>query len=173
MAFSYSLSQGIDLASDFRIKTTAGNIDLYSTGSYGTRPPISHDWKVEEVLTSIMADAGTNPRMYNRIGYIGVMPDTAFMNGLTFGYYSYAEKLPFNVISVPYFEALEPFAQNFLNFDYLIFKSGENSGDSRKKLVSDMYDYFRQHNSSYALVGKFTLPDDSELDVYRNTYILK
>ncbi|MDD5472605.1 MAG: glycosyltransferase family 39 protein [Candidatus Methanoperedens sp.] len=166
-----TLAKGIDLASDLRIKTAVGNVDLYSAGSYGTRPPVTQDWKVEEALDSIMADARTNPRMYGRAGYIGIVPDMAFTNGLTFGYYSYMKKLPFNVISVPYFEALEPFKQNFLNFDYLIFKSGENSGDSRKKLVSDMYDYFNQHNSSYTLIGKFTLPDESELSVYRNIFI--
>jgi MFS family permease len=169
----FTLAQGIDLASDLRIKTSVGSINLYSGGFYGTRPPISQDWKVEDALNSIMADARTNPRMYGRVGYIGIVPDMAYTNGLTFGYYSYMKKLPFNVISVPYFEALEPFAQNFLNFDYLIFKSGDNSGASRKKLVSDMYDYFNTHNSSYILISKISLPDDSELSVYRNTFIPK
>lgn len=169
----FTLAEGIDASGNFHIKTTVGDLDLYSAGLYGTRPPMSQDWKVEEALNSIMADARTNPRMYNRIGYIGVVPDMAFTNGLTFGYYSYMKKLPFNVISVPYFEALEPFVQNFLNFDYLVFKSGENSGYSRKKLVSDMYDYFRQHNSSYVLIKEYNLPDNSTLTVYRNTYIPK
>ncbi len=169
----FTLANGLDVANGFRIKTPAGNIELYSSGSYGTRPPMKQDWKVEEALDSILDDARTNPRIYGRVGYIGILPDTAGTNGLTFGYYSYMKKLPFNVISVPYFEALEPFIQNFLNFDYLILKSGENSGESRKKLVGDMYNYFNQHNSSYVLVGKFNLPDDSELDVYRNTFIQK
>lgn len=169
----FTLAQGLDLSSDFRIKTPVGNIDLYSAGSYGTRPPTSQDWNVEEALDSIMADAQTNPRMYGRAGYLGVVPDMPFTNGLTYGYYSYMKKLPFNVISVPYFEALEPFEQNFLNFDYLIFKSGENSGESRKKLVNDMYDYFNKHNSSYVLVKEYNLPDDSTLTVYRNSYIPK
>ncbi len=169
----FTLAQGIDIASDLRIKTPAGNIDLYSAGSYGTRPPVSNDWKVEEALDSIIADAKTNPRMYGRVGYLGIVPDMPFTNGLTYGYYSYMKKLPFNVISVPYFEALEPFIQNFLNFDYLIFKSGENSGDSRKKLVKDMYDYFDQHNSSYSLVKEYDLPDGSMLTVYRNNYNIK
>lgn len=169
----FTSAKGFDFASDFRIQTTVGHIDLYSAGSYGTRPPMSQDWKVEEALDSIMADAKTNPRMYGRIGYIGVVPDMGATNGLTFGYYSYMKRLPFNVISVPYFEALEPFVQNFLNFDYLIFKSGENSGYSRKKLVSDMYDYFDKHNSSYVLVKEYNLPDSSILSVYRNTYMPK
>jgi hypothetical protein len=169
----FTLAEGLNVSSGSIIKTPVGNIYLYSGGSYGTRPPTSQDWKVEDALDSIMADARTNPRMYNRVGYIGVVPDMAFTNGLTFGYYSYMKKLPFNVISVPYFEALEPFVQNFLNFDYLIFKSGEASGFSRKKLVSDMYDYFRQHNSSYVLIKEYNLPDNSTLTVYRNTYIPK
>lgn len=169
----FTLSMGIDIASDIRIKSSVGDIDLYSAGSYGTRPPMSNDWKVEEALDSIIADSKTNPRMYGRVGYLGIVPDMPFTNGLTYGYYSYMKKLPFNVISVPYFEALEPFVQNFLNFDYLIFKSGENSGYSRKKLVKDMYDYFDQHNSSYSLVKEYDLPDGSMLTVYRNNYIPK
>ncbi len=169
----FTLARGMDLAGDLRIRTPVGNIDLYPAGSYGTRPPASQDWKVEAALDSIMADARTNPRMYGRVGYIGVVPDMAYTNGLTFGYYSYEKKLPFNVISVPYFEALEPFVQNFLNFDYLIFKSGENAGESRRKLVSDMYDYFNQHNSSYTLIKEYTLPDGSALTIYRNDYIPK
>jgi len=169
----FTLAKGIDLASDLRIKSPIGNIDLYSTGSYGTRPPVSDDWKVEEALEGIMADSKTNPRMYGRVGYLGIVPDMPYTNGLTYGYYSYMKKLPFNVISVPYFEALDPFIQNFQNFDYLIFKSGENSGDSRKKLVKDMYDYFDQHKSSYSLVKEYNLPDSSKLTVYRNNYIPK
>ncbi len=167
----FTLAQGIDMASDLRIKSSVGNIYLYSAGSYGTRPPMSYDWKVEDALDSIIADSKTNPRMYGRVGNLGIVPDMAFTNGLTYGYYSYLKKLPLNVISVPYFEALDPFVQNFLNFDYLIFKSGENSGDSRKKLVKDMYDYFDQHNSSYSLVKEYALPDGSILTVYRNNYI--
>ncbi|HEY9246566.1 MAG TPA: glycosyltransferase family 39 protein, partial [Candidatus Methanoperedens sp.] len=135
----FTLAKGMDMASDFRIKTQVGNIDLYPVGSYGTRPPVNQDWKIGEALDGIMADARSNPRMYGRVGYIGVVPDMAYTNGLTFGYYSYEKRLPFNVISVPYFEALDPFVQNFLNFDYLIFKSGENSGESRRKLINDMY----------------------------------
>lgn len=169
----FTLAEGLDFSKEFHIKTIAGGLDLYSTAIYGTRPPMNQNWMVEDVLDSIMADAVTNPRMYNRVGYIGIVPDMAFTNGLTFGYYSYMKKLPFNVISVPYFEALDPFVQNFLNFDYLIFKSGENSGFSRKKLVSDMYDYFNQHNSSYVLIKEYNLPDDSTLTVYRNGYIPK
>jgi 4-amino-4-deoxy-L-arabinose transferase-like glycosyltransferase len=169
----FTLAEGLDVSKDFHIETMAGGLDLYSTALYGTRPPASQDWKVEDALDSIMADTRTNPRMYNRVGYIGIVPDMAFTNGLTYGYYSYMKKLPFNVLSVPYFEALEPFAQNFLNFDYLIFKSGETSGFSRKKLVSDMYDYFKQHNSSYVLIKEYNLPDNSTLTVYRNTYIPK
>ncbi len=169
----FTLADGLDVSKNFHIDTMAGGLDMYSTELYGTSPPVSQDWMVEEALNSIMADAQTNPRMYNRVGYIGVVPDMPFTNGLTYGYYSYMKKLPFNVISVPYFEALEPFVQNFLNFDYLIFKSGENSGFSRKKLVSDMYDYFKQHNSSYVLIKEYNLPDNSTLTVYRNTYIPK
>lgn len=169
----FTLAEGIDLAGDFRIKTSTVNIDLYSAGSFGTRPPQNQDWKVEESLQAIMDDASTNPRMNRRIGFIGIMPDMPYTNGLTFGYYSYMKKLPFNVISVPYFEALEPFIQNFLNFDYLVFKSGENSGASRKKLISDMYDYFNQHNSSYVLVKQYDLPDASTLTIYRNSNIPK
>jgi|GEM_PF-2557381 len=169
----FTLSRGIDYAGDFRIKTSLGNIDLYSDEVYGTRPPTNQDWKVETALDSIMADAETNPRMYGRMGYIGVVPDMPYTNGLTFGYYSYMDKLPFNVVSVPYFESLDPFVQNFLNFDYLLLKTGENAGVSRKKLLDDMNEYFDRHNSSYLLVAKFPLPDNSELSVYRNTFIPK
>ncbi len=169
----FTLAEGMDLASDFRIKTSTVNIDLYSAGSFGTRPPQNQDWKAEETLETIMSDAQTNPRMNERIGYIGIVPDMPYTNGLTFGYYSYMKKLPFNVISVPYFESLEPFIQNFLNFDYLVFKSGENSGASRKKLIRDMYDYFIQHNSSYILIKEYDLPDDSTLTIYRNSNIPK
>jgi hypothetical protein len=169
----FTLAEGLDISKNFHIETAVGGIDLYSTGIYGTRPPMSQDWKVEEALNSIMGDVPTNPRMYNRIGYIGIVPDMVFTNGLTFGYYTYAEKLPFNVISIPYFESVEPFKQNFLNFDYLVLKSGENSGFSRKKLISDMYDYFNQHNSSYVLIREYALPDGSALTIYRNGYIPK
>lgn len=169
----FTLANGLDIANDLRIETPIGNVDLYSAGSYGTRPPISDDWKVKAALDSIMVDTSTNPRMYGRAGYIGIVPDMAYTNGLTFGYYSYMKQIPFQVISVPYFEALEPFKQNLNNFDYLIFKSGINSGFSRKQLVQDMYDYFEQNNSSYALIKEYELPDDSKLTVYRNNYIPK
>lgn len=144
-------------------------INILPQATYGLRSPIDSNWQVEPALATISADIRTNPRIQGRPAFIGVLPDWAQVNGLTYQYYAYTMQIPAEVIPVPYFESLEPFAKNLLNFDYLILKTGENSGESRKQLVADMQTLFYTYSGPYYIpLANYTLPDNTELQIYKN-----
>lgn len=169
-----TLALGVNISEAATLHTPAGALELYPNQVYGTRPPISQDWMVEEVVSAIYRDALSNPRMQGRVGYIGVVPDTAYINGLTFNYYCYRDGLPFQALNLAYMNP-EDFARNFAAFDYLVFKTGENSGFSNQQKVTYMYNFFEENNKGeseiYTPILSEPLPDGSILTVYRNTYL--
>jgi len=150
-----------------RFDTSLGTIELYNR--YG-RPPINENWKVEETLKEILYDARNNPRIQNRQVYMVVLPDTSQINGLTFSYYSYLNRLPIQSYNGAYI-GKEIFAQNILNFDYVILKTGKNGNFAYQKTVDELYGLFNSHISSYTLIKETSLPDGSKLKVYRNNYL--
>jgi hypothetical protein len=150
-----------------RFDTSLGTLELYNR--YG-RPPINEEWNVEETLKDILNDARNNSRIQNRAVYMVVLPDTGQINGLTFSYYSYLNRFPFEIYNGAYI-GKEIFAQNILNFDYVILKTGENGNFAYQKTVDELYELFSSHISSYGLMKETTLPDGSKLMVYRNNYL--
>lgn len=149
------------------LNTQLGNISLYPAGA---TPPRQEDWKHEEVLDDILKDAYTNERIKARgFGYIVVVPDHHYINGRTFEYYNFKKELPFQIYNGAYIGE-EMFYANFLNFDYLIIKSGENAGPY-KKIVDPEYDYFKKNSNAYLLIKEAGLPDGTTLYVYRNKYL--
>lgn len=152
-----------------RFDMSLGTVALYN--GHG-RPPINQDWKVEDVLKDILSDAGQNPRIQNRAVYVVVLPDTDHINGLTFSYYSYLNRFPFDVYNGAYI-GKEIFTRNVLNFDYVVLKTGENGNPAYQKTVDELYELFNSHTSSYDLIKETSLPDGSELKVYRNNYLPK
>jgi 4-amino-4-deoxy-L-arabinose transferase-like glycosyltransferase len=169
-----TLALDMNISDAVTLHTSVGALELYPNHVYGTRPPISEDWKVDVAVDAIYRDAQSNPRMQGRIGYIGVVPDTAYINGLTFNYYCFKEKLPFQALNLAYMNP-QDFARNFAAFDYLVFKSGENSGYSNQQKVTYMYEFFKQNNQGetkiYTPILSEALPDGSTLTIYRNTYL--
>lgn len=79
--------------------------------SYGTlfflgpeaRGPIIQDWKVKDVTMDIFNDSKHNDRIINKgSGYLGVIPDMPYLNGLTYEHYIYSNKLPLFAINCVY-----------------------------------------------------------------------
>ncbi|MDQ6963757.1 MAG: hypothetical protein Q9M13_02420, partial [Mariprofundales bacterium] len=93
---------------------------------------------------------------------------------LTFNYYCFKEHLPLQALNLAYMNP-QDFARNFAAFDYLVFKSGENSGYSNQQKVTYMYEFFEENNQGetrmYTPILSEALPDGSTLTVYRNTYL--
>jgi len=149
------------------IDAVRGRLDLVP---YVTLTPGTEDWKIFDILDTIEKDVMANKRIQNRPVYIGVVPDQVFVNGLTYQYYSLVYKKPFQVYNGAYIGPDE-FNYNFLNFDYLILKTGETSGFSYQKNVDRMYEIFKQRSpGNYVLVDQYSLPDNSSLSIYRNTH---
>ena len=135
----------------------------------GTKSPVEQDWKVDEVMTDIFQDAKSNNRILTKgFGYIGIAPDMPYVNGLTYGYYSYSKTLPFNVINGVYL-GYDNFAPNLFNFDYIIVKSGKNEGSPYDKVSDGIHDYFYNNKGDkYILLKQYELPDNTTLFAYKN-----
>lgn len=147
--------------------TQLGNISLFPEG---TTPPKQEDWKHEEALDEIFKDTYTNEVVKARgFGYIVVVTDHNYINGRTFEYYNFKKELPFQVYNGAYIGE-EMFYANFLNFDYLIIKSGENAGPY-KSIVDHEHDYFEKNQEAFLLIKKMDLPDGTTLSIYRNKYL--
>lgn len=146
--------------------TQIGNISLFPGG---TTLPIQEEWKHEEILDSILKDTLNNERVKARgFGYIVVVPDHGFINGRTFEYYNFKMNLPFQIYNGAYIRE-QMFYENFLNFDYLIIKTGTNGGPY-KNIVDNEYDYFNKNSDAFLLIKEEKMPDDTMLSVYRNKY---
>jgi len=151
----------------FNTHTQIGNISLFPGG---TNLPGQEDWKHEEILDAIQKDAHNNERVRARgFGYIVVVPDHSYINGRTFEYYNFKMELPFQIYNGAYIRE-QMFYENFLNFDYLIIKTGINGGPY-KNIVDNEYDYFRKNSYSFLLIKDETMPDGTMLSVYRNKYL--
>lgn len=163
---SFIQANSVPSISASSINAAGGKVELVP---YVTFSPGTEDWKIPEILNAIDSDARANRRIQNRPVFIGVVPDLVFVNGLTYQYYSLVYGKPFRVYNGAYIGP-DAFDYNFLNFDYLILKTGENSGFAYQQSVNRMYEIFeRRSPGNYALVEQYHLPDNSSLSIYRNT----
>jgi hypothetical protein len=141
--------------------------------------PKQENWKIEEILSFINND------MINKntkeTGYIVVVADTGFITGRAFEYYSFKMDLPFQIYNGAYIGD-QMFKEQFLNFDYLIFKSGTNNGPYRD-VIDNETAYFKErnernkygndeyNNSHFILIKELSMPDNSIVSIYRNRYL--
>ncbi len=141
---------------------------LYLTGPEA-RSPIKEDWKVSEVTMDIFNDSKHNSRIIMKgSGFLVVIPDIPYVNGLTYEHYSYSNKLPFFAINSVYLE-FDTFASNIYNFDYIITRNAANKGSPNDKASDDMQNYFYGNKGDkFMLLKQYKLPDNTTLFVYKN-----
>lgn len=141
---------------------------LYLTGPEA-RSPVNEDWKVREVTTDIFNDAKHNDRIIKKgSGFLVIIPDIPYVNGLTYEHYSYSNNLPFFAINSVYLES-DTFTSNIYNFDYIIARNAANKGSPNDMAADDMLNYFNDNKGDkFMLLKQYKLPDNTTLFVYKN-----
>lgn len=133
--------------------------------------PISEDWKNIDALETITQDAKNNPRIQRRVAIAGVVPDVNYVNGYNLAYYARSKNMPVYAINLAYLPSTQVFFENFLNFDYLVLKSGEISTSVYMDKVTSMYGFFEENNKNfYTLIQQYSLPDGSTMYIYKNVH---
>lgn len=145
--------------------------------SYGTlyligpeaRGPINQDWKIKDVTMDIFYDSKHNDRIAKKgSGYVGIIPDMPYVNGLTYEHYVYSNRLPFFAINCAYLDFNE-FSLNIYNVDYIIVRNAKNEGSPNNKAADDMQNYFYdKKGDNFMLLKQYELPDNTTLFTYKN-----
>lgn len=137
------------------------------------------DWKVEDIINVIKKNINNNETQ--RLTVI-VIPDRAFLNGLTYKYYGlsiennkWEDKCLFlngAYISGPKNDVnylRNWYEENMLDIDYFIDNIGyvpPNRGYGKR--VTIIRNIFSQHSSAFTEIAKFELPDKTHVVLYKN-----
>lgn len=167
----YTMAAGIDSissATKLKIISTEGIKLFPEPGSGG--PPNREDWKAEEVIKDVLSDYINNPRTKGRDAIVIVIPDHGLMNGYTLSYFAVRDNLPLNVINAAYLPDTSTFTDNFLRFDYIVSKDKDYWSSTYRDKVVFMNQFFdARWSEGYSLIKTYSLPDGSNVSVYRNS----
>ena len=135
--------------------------------------PRVEDWRVEDVLDSILLSLPKSPD--HRIVVI-VIPDRPYVNGRTYEWYRMVRGDQYSIINGVYLwedQSLDSFANRFrdnvLLVDYFVTNPDSEIPEyGYGPRVAAMSEIFNQYISNFTMVSEFGLPDGSHIVLYRS-----
>ena len=147
-----------------QLKINGFSVVSYQWGNMTYRP-IEEDWKVNDVMADISADAGGQSKK------VTLIVDHVFYNAATFEYLRYINAFPFQLATIAYLPSDVLTAQIYKDLsqaDYIVAKTGDQGSQASNYRNAEIREDLKKEDSAFFLLKEYGLPDGSNALLYKH-----
>ena len=127
--------------------------------------PIHENWRVEEILGDISADAqGQNTK-------VTMVLDHFYLNAATLEFYRNILNYPMimgTIAYLPYDKPVTEIVTELSSVDYIMAKTGNQGPNATNIKNDDVRNILMSENSDFLIIKKYELPDDSMAIIFKH-----